>query len=151
VFPVSISLSPSLLKDPAPLREAKAMANTFALTNLLEEIVASKPAFELSADLEVLFFSSFTLDSLLIHDYRPTFQNTPPRFSYPKSSTPTRAKVPRRCFSYVSFSFTRPFIYLSAPHRPVRKSSNGSGLASPTGWSRSLRIGLRSFRTASTR
>ncbi|KAJ7703475.1 hypothetical protein B0H14DRAFT_3647363 [Mycena olivaceomarginata] len=40
------------LKDPAPLREAKAMANTFALTNLLEEIVASKPAFELSADLE---------------------------------------------------------------------------------------------------
>ncbi|KAJ7046336.1 hypothetical protein C8F04DRAFT_1323240 [Mycena alexandri] len=40
------------LKDPTPLREAKVLANIFALTNLLEEIVASKPAFELSADLE---------------------------------------------------------------------------------------------------
>ncbi|KAJ7826884.1 hypothetical protein B0H14DRAFT_3467391 [Mycena olivaceomarginata] len=66
------------LKDLAPLREAKAMANMFALTNLLEEIVASKPAFELSADLEVLFFALFCLDSLLIHDYRLTFQNMPP-------------------------------------------------------------------------
>ncbi|KAJ7306935.1 hypothetical protein DFH08DRAFT_1073190 [Mycena albidolilacea] len=40
------------LKEPASLREAKLLTNIFALGNQLEQVVASKPSFELSPDLE---------------------------------------------------------------------------------------------------
>ncbi|KAJ7681629.1 hypothetical protein B0H14DRAFT_3535590 [Mycena olivaceomarginata] len=40
------------MKEPASLREAKLLANIFAFGNQLEQIVAAKPGFELSDDLE---------------------------------------------------------------------------------------------------
>ncbi|KAJ7724640.1 hypothetical protein B0H16DRAFT_1895392 [Mycena metata] len=40
------------LKDPSPLREAKLLIEVFALTNQLDKVVTSTPAFELSSDLE---------------------------------------------------------------------------------------------------
>jgi hypothetical protein len=52
---ISVVLSISLfsVKEPASLREAKLLANIFAFGNQLEQIVAAKPGFELSDDLEV--------------------------------------------------------------------------------------------------
>ncbi|KAK7012527.1 hypothetical protein R3P38DRAFT_3364739, partial [Favolaschia claudopus] len=43
----------SFVNDPAPLREVKLMANGMALANQLEQIVAAKPPFELSEDLQL--------------------------------------------------------------------------------------------------
>ncbi|KAK7020957.1 hypothetical protein R3P38DRAFT_3548341 [Favolaschia claudopus] len=43
----------SFVNDPAPLREVKLMANGLALANQLEQIVAAKPPFELSDDLQL--------------------------------------------------------------------------------------------------
>ncbi|KAJ7772344.1 hypothetical protein B0H16DRAFT_1714540 [Mycena metata] len=40
-------------RDPPQLRELKLMANMFAFGNQLEQIVVSKPGFELSADLKL--------------------------------------------------------------------------------------------------
>ncbi|KAJ7334155.1 hypothetical protein DFH08DRAFT_1020266 [Mycena albidolilacea] len=42
----------AFLKEPASLREAKLLTNIFAFGNQLEQIVKSKPGFELSSDLE---------------------------------------------------------------------------------------------------
>ncbi|KAJ7887447.1 hypothetical protein B0H13DRAFT_2342340 [Mycena leptocephala] len=42
----------AFLKEPASLREAKLLTNIFAFGNQLEQIVESKPGFELSSDLE---------------------------------------------------------------------------------------------------
>ncbi|KAF8134133.1 hypothetical protein K438DRAFT_1997844 [Mycena galopus ATCC 62051] len=41
------------MKEPASLREAKIITNLWALSNQLEKIIASKPTFEVSADLEM--------------------------------------------------------------------------------------------------
>jgi hypothetical protein len=50
-----------LFKEPASLREAKLLTNIFAFGNQLEQIVESKPGFELSSDLEVSFSTAPSL------------------------------------------------------------------------------------------
>ncbi|KAK7020828.1 hypothetical protein R3P38DRAFT_2630067 [Favolaschia claudopus] len=50
---VNVSSFPKCPTDPAPLREVKLMANGLALANQLEQIVAAKPPFELSDDLQL--------------------------------------------------------------------------------------------------
>jgi hypothetical protein len=142
------SYSFSLVKEPASLREAKLLTNIFALGNQLEQVVASKPSFELSPDLEVCFSLRCRYKFIYELEFcRRTFRNTPqPSFCRTRLLR-TRVNAPRLVLRYVFFLFDlRRDIHI---HCLLRRSSRGSGL-SPTGWRIFPPTGAKSSHTLST-